>query len=386
MDRQVWTFDPDQPVGEALASMTAQDFDIAAVGPDPIVSFVRRTDLEGSSGTVGDVARPIAVDWCVDRSLSISDLFVQLTQRDYAFVLNGDHVRWIVTRAELNAPAVGVVMLSYLTIIEGGLRLLAGRINEKQLLSFFDSEHRKKIQDLHDKKKKNGTATGVHDCLTLGNWFHVVRKHEPLLLSLGFADTQEHRRATAGFEELRNAVAHGGRLLDELSPTAALDAFSRTRHYASRVWDAIDRMQPIWDIYLKSEISRRKNGKETPLTGSDSPESLGDEVIHIITAWNPGSIGADKRQNDVANRELKKQLQADGVQKIQDAIGRDPDGTQLECSFLVRGLTRQRAAAIGGLFDQAAIFELDNSTLRVIRCPDAKVMAERERRQRSANR
>ena len=41
VDRQVWTFDPDQPVGEALASMTAQDFDIAAVGPDPIVSFVR---------------------------------------------------------------------------------------------------------------------------------------------------------------------------------------------------------------------------------------------------------------------------------------------------------------------------------------------------------
>jgi len=33
VDRQIWTFDPEQPASEALASMTAQDFDIAAVGP-----------------------------------------------------------------------------------------------------------------------------------------------------------------------------------------------------------------------------------------------------------------------------------------------------------------------------------------------------------------
>ena len=380
VNRQVWTFDPDQNVSEAIASMRAQDFDLAAVGPEPVASFVRRIDLEGLSGTVGEFAQPIPIEWCVDRSLPISELFAHLERRDYVFVLNGDHVRWIVTRAELNAPAVGVVMLSYLTIIEGGLRQLARRLNENQLLSLFNTEQRTRIQDLHTRKRRNGIAIGVHDCLTLGNWFHVVRRYPPIFDALGFVDHLQHRRETEGFEDLRNAVAHGGRLLDELSPTAALEAFRRARSYAARVWDAIDRAQPIWDVYLKTEIFRRKNGRETPLTGTDSPEDIGGGSMHVITAWNPGSIGADKIQNEVANRELRKTLEADGVEQIQNAVGRDPDGSQFENSFLVRGLTRRRAAAIGGLFDQAAIFELDELTLRVIRCPDALVMAERARR------
>jgi len=381
VDRQIWTFDPQQPASEALASMTAQDFDIAAVGPEPIMSFVRRSSLQGASGHVGDHAEPIPVRSCVDRSLPISELFSHLERRDHAFVLNGDHVRWIVTLADLNAPAVGVVVLAYLTVIEGGFRELARPLHEKQLLGLInDEQQRQKITDLYAKKKRNNTAIGIHDCLTLGNWFHVVRAHPPFLTDLGFSDTMSHSHETEGFEALRNTVAHGGRLLDELRPDEALDAFRRARHYASRVWNAVDRMQPIWDTYLSSEVARVKNGKEIALTGPTAAGTLGGDVLHVITAWNPGSVGTGSRQNDIANRALKRQLEADGMKNVQRGVGRSPDGTHSEDSFIIGGLTRRRAAAIGGLFDQAAIFELDDTTLRVVRCPDAAVMAERPRR------
>ena len=379
VDRQIWTFDPDQPATEAFASMTAQDFDIAAVGPEPVMSFVCRSSLEGASGPVGDFAEPIPVRSCVDRSLPISELFSHLERRDHAFVLNGDHVRWIVTLADLNAPAVGVVVLAYLTVIEGGFRELARPLQER-VLELVDSEHRQKILDLHAKKKRYNAAIGLHDCLTLGNWLAVVHNHPPILSALGFEETNSHRNATAGFEALRNTVAHGGRLLDELRPDEALDAFRRARHYASRVWNSVDRMQPIWETYSSSEVARVKNGRETLLTGPSAAETLGGGTLHVITAWNPGSVGTGSRQNDIANRALKKQLEADGVKNMQRGVGRSSDGSHSEDSFIVSGLTRERAAAIGGLFDQAAIFELDDSTLRVIRCPDAAVMAERPRR------
>ncbi len=380
VDRQIWTFDPEQPAAEAFASMTAQDFDIAAVGPEPLMSFVSRDALRGATGKVGEYAEPIPVRECVDRSLPIGELFGRLEQRDYAFVLNGDRVKWIVTRADLNAPAVGVVVLAYLTVIEGGFRELARPIPPQQLLDFFEGEFRRAILDLHTRKKSTNTNLGVHDCLTLGNWLHVVRKFAPFLEALGFSDVESHRQATEGFYPLRNSVAHGGRLLDELSPKQALDALRRARHYAKTVWDAVDRMQPIWNVYVASEIVQTKNNKETPLTGPQSVEQLPEQVLHILTAWNPGSVGTDGQQNDIANRALKKQLQADGIKKIRSGLGRSPDGSHVESSFVVSGLTRERAAALGGLFDQAAIFELDDSTLRVIRCPDAAVMAERPRR------
>jgi hypothetical protein len=152
------------------------------------------------------------------------------------------------------------------------------------------------------------------------------------------------------------------------------------RHYAAGVWNAVDRMQPIWDLYLSSEIVRIKKGKEVLLTGPNSVDVKQPSVLHVITAWNPGSVGMDSRQNAHANRMLKKQLDADGVTNVQRGVGRSKDGTHSEESFIVEGLTRKRAAAIGGLFDQAAVFEIDEASLRVIRCPDATVMAERARR------
>lgn len=383
--RQIWTFDPDQPAQEAFASMAALDFDIAAVGPEPLMSFVERSNLKNCTGVVADFAEPIPVRSCVDRSLPIGELFGHLERRAHAFVLNGDHVRWIVTRADLNAPAVGVVVLAYLTAIEGGFRELTRSIDGIRLLEMFDVDHQKRILDLQSFRRRRNTATGVHDCLTLGNWFHVIRRHPPLLKALGFPDTFTHNRETELFEALRNTVAHGGGLLDELSADQALNGFRRAKSYAIRVWDAVDKMQPIWSDYLDSEVVQTRRGVETPLTGPQSPTNLSEPLMHVITAWNPGSVGTDSRQNDIANRLLKKQLEQEGLKNIRKGIGRSVDGTHFEDSFIVAGLTRRRAAAIGGLFDQAAIFEIDSQTLRVIRCPDGTIMAERPRRSREGN-
>ena len=360
--------------------MLAQNFDVAAVGPEPVMKFVSRSKLKNAVGKVEDHAEDISVRECVDRSLPIGELLKHLQQKEHVFVLNGDHVRWIVTRADLNAPVVGIVALSYLTAIEGGFRELTRTMDSQQLLKFFDDINRTKILELHERRKRRNTSIGIHDCLTLGDWFRVVRGHQPLLEALGFINAHEHAIETKSFPDLRNTVAHGGGLLDELSPEDALLGFQQARKYAARVWDAVDRKQPIWETYLSSEIARVKKGKEVLLTGPNSLETIGDGVLHVITAWNPGSVGTDAKQNEIANKVLKKQLETDGVNDFQRGVGRSVDKAYAEESFVVKGLTRKRAAAIGGLFDQAAIFEIDNSRVRVVRCPDAAIMAERPRR------
>ena len=380
VSRQIWTFNPGQPAQEAYASMHAQSFDVAAVGPEPVMKFVSRLKLKNAVGKVEDYAEDISVRECVDRSLPIGELLKHLANKDHVFVLNGDHVRWIVTRADLNAPVVGIVALSYLTAIEGGFRELARTMDSQHLLGHFDQKNRAKILDLYERRKRRNTSIGIHDCLTLGDWFRVVRGHQPFLEALGFVNAHEHAIETNSFPDLRNTVAHGGGLLDELIPEEALLGFQKARRYASRVWDAVDRKQPIWDTYLSSEIARVKKGKEVLLTGANSLETVGDGVLHVITAWNPGSVGTDAKQNEIANKVLRKQLETDGVNDVQRGVGRSIDRAVAEESFVVKGLTRKRAAAIGGLFDQAAIFEIDNSTVRVVRCPDAAVMAERPRR------
>lgn len=377
----VWSVNPTDSAESVLEHMKNRNFDVAAVGPSPLKRFVRREWLGGRTGEVEEFAQDIPVPSCVDRSLPLAELFKHLEQVDHRFVLNGDHVRWIVTHADLNAPAVGVVALAYLTVIEGGFRELTRRMRREEILSFFAGEQLDGIVSLEKKKRQRNIETSVHDCLSLGNWMHVVRNSPSLLVELGFNDRQAHHSATLGFQGLRNTVAHGGRLLDELSPLDALVNLRNARTYADKVWEAVDRSRPIWQDYLDSVVVLRKNQKERTIAGPDASEDWTESgPLHVITAWNPGSIGADDDTNSKANKLLGRQLKREGATSVRAGLGRSRDGSIAEDSFIVSGLTAQRAAAVGGLFGQVAIFEIDRDFLRVLRCPDAAEMGRRERR------
>jgi hypothetical protein len=248
-------------------------------------------------------------------------------------------------------------------------------------LGLFSGDQLRKIVELHQQKKRRNIDTSVHDCLTLGNWMHVVRNYPPFLQELGFSDVDEHREATDGFEGLRNSVAHGGRLLDVLAPLDALVNLKNAKWYAERVWDAVDRARPVWNDYLGSIVVVLKNQREREIAGPGASEEWSEQdVLHVITAWNPGSIGADDDTNSKANKLLHKLLKREGATSIKAGFGRSRDCSIKEDSFVVAGLTRQRAAAIGELFGQAAIFEVDRDHLRVLRCPDASEMGRRSRR------
>jgi hypothetical protein len=145
------------------------------------------------------------------------------------------------------------------------------------------------------------------------------------------------------------------------------------------VWDAVDRVQPLWRQYEDSIVVIRKNGRETTIAGPDAAEWSSEARLHVLTAWNPGSIGTDAQTNEAANKLLKRQLKAEGVSSIKVGAGRSRDGTVEEESFIVSGLTTQRAAALGHLFGQAAVFEIDRDWIRVLRCPDASEMGRRPR-------
>lgn len=85
----------------------------------------------------------------------------------------------------------------------------------------------------------------------------------------------------------------------------------------------------------------------------------------MITASNPGSEDTHPQRNADANDALAALL-ADIAAAALPVVGAARDGSWREDSFLVSGITRADAVAIGARFGQLALFELTDDTLAVV--------------------
>lgn len=125
-----------------------------------------------------------------------------------------------------------------------------------------------------------------------------------------------------------------------------------------------------WDAYLATIVTITLPGGLVTITPTDElatgelPAALG-ELVHVVTAWNPGSRPLDRADNKARNARLRQALE-----RMQagfcPAMGCSPDGTWCEDGFAVpdqpRGVMRDLAAAHG----QAGLFEIRTGELAVV--------------------
>jgi Protein of unknown function (DUF3293) len=89
--------------------------------------------------------------------------------------------------------------------------------------------------------------------------------------------------------------------------------------------------------------------------------------IHVLTAWNPGHERLRDAVNAHANRRLEARIR-ESRPTVFEARGESPEGDHAEDSFVVIGLEREAALALGREFRQAAIFELIDGAQIVVGC------------------
>jgi hypothetical protein len=121
------------------------------------------------------------------------------------------------------------------------------------------------------------------------------------------------------------------------------------------------------ELYLKTEVSIEEGGR---LVSARDSSLVAAEVVHIITAWNPGDARPSRDENDNANRRLFDRLESLRCKPVR-ALGSDPDSDHFEESWAIVGLSDVQARAIGAEFGQVAVFRLSSLTQTVIACIDS---------------
>lgn len=377
----LWTVDPSLSAADAASMLAARDFDVAGVAEEPVTRQITRGQLAGVDGLVSDVAHPILASEAVEKSLPLADLVEILRHREFVYVLDHDRVGWLATRSDLQAPAVSVVVLSYLVSIEVALSSLVPCHLGGSWFGALPKARQMQAQQIYAEKVRRNVSTGLEDCLYFNDWMRLAGRSDSLRRALGFETRNAFDRATGAFADLRNDLAHGGTLLDGAAPGAAIERFARIRTFAEQVWDLVEELHERWDLYLATELEM-VDGQ--PLTGPSSNTLPGrSAVIHVLTAWNPGSMTRSHDENRAANDELRGLLVRHGHKPL-DGIGCSPDRRWCEESLVVSGMTRSAAAELAERFGQHAIFELTRTELLVVRARDARVMRRRARKAAAA--
>src|SRR5947209_510424 len=220
----LWTVDPTERAVDAVAALSARNFDLAGVTASPVTHFVQRAALEkGGNARVHRYSTPIPASMCVEKSLPLTQLFRRLRESEFAFVLDGDEVSSLVTRADLQAPAIGVVVLAYLTVIESGLRALVMAAAGDSFFDLLPPARQLIVEELFRKKSRQNVATGYEDCLYFSDWLCCAKK-AAIWRQLGFVSATSFADVTGSFADVRNNLAHGGTVLDgDIGALAALD-------------------------------------------------------------------------------------------------------------------------------------------------------------------
>lgn len=344
---------PDDPVGEVLAWMTGNDFDIVPVGEARCTGFVRREDLKACerAAPLFRCVQPLSESVVLSPSTSLEHAIQHLVSTGWFFLGEDGRVEGIATRHDLGKPAVSLYLFAKTMIFESGIRRLIGTYENTPIPDAAPDEE--------------GDAIGpkyIREVILM------AKRNKRLLRDLGYSGKGSSGRfdkLTKFVNRLRNHIAHGRSILaigeSECSHASRIQELDSL---LTRIKQLCEERDQVWDAYASTQIVRRTVVEEA-WTGDSAVDLPGNDSMVVLTAANPHEEFLGQKENDERNRELEIFLKQRGYSPI-SVEGRSPCGRWTEDSFAIPGMTRAEAAEICRLFRQRAFFEIISGELHVI--------------------
>ena len=352
--------DPDEPALEIVAWMTANNFDIVPVSNGDQIGFVSKVTLESfrDDEAIRKAICPIDKAFMISPNASLRDVLDKfiLTGSSWLFVDGVNKPQGIVTLYDLEKPAVSLLLLAKILMLEAGLRRLLGTYTNTPIPD-SPSEHGiagepQKLYELLDK----------------------VREESSLVSELGFSLISgevvlkgQFRDVTTRIRLLRNHLAHGGSILNKVkNPLEAVQRINEIDDLLEKVKSKVDDRDQVWNAFINTIIVDKSDGKEIFWVGANAIPLPMQLPIFVISAENPFEEVLLSDQNNKRTSCLRKLLKYREL-KFMKVFGKSPHGSWKQASFAIEGISKKDACELAKKFGQRAIFELtQDDKMRVI--------------------
>jgi hypothetical protein len=218
--------------------MVEHGFDAAPLDEPEPHRFVGASWLERNGDPVVGQARPIDATLLVSSDLGLADGVSRLKAHPYYFILQRDNLQGIVTRADLQRPAVGMVLFSLILTSETAANVIINRCLGPTWIEHLPAEQQARVDAIFQQRVRTNTQVTRLECLMLHDRLRLLGKCDRVVPELGFASGKEFKRWKKRIVNLRDNLAHGGELLHaEPEPIRAIHLFEDVRSFAERIWE-----------------------------------------------------------------------------------------------------------------------------------------------------
>jgi hypothetical protein len=328
--------------------MEINDFDVAPVQGSDQPMVVLRSELAdlGDERIVITCARPVNNEQLVSSFTTLPRSLEILRSHGWFLVYDNGEITGIVTRSDMERPAISIYIFARLISLEHGLRRLLGSYSNTPITDVPPSD----VDTVGPKY--------------LSDVLKAIRAIPALVENLGFTSKSAFDRGTGFVVDLRNHLAHGRSILAQTSDAqGAVKRIFDLDRLVSCISSLLTERKQIWNAFESTTIVQ-KNEVENVWAGSGSVVLPLPTPIHILTAYNPFERVLSNEENEKRHEALRRLLLHRPVQFVL-VYGQSPDGQWIEPSYAVHGFSRSEACGLARDIGQRAIFELDEQFLYV---------------------
>jgi hypothetical protein len=206
------SFDADRPVSECLGILRKNQFKVAGIREDGVITgYVKTSELVDGPGSCGDHCRAVDDAEVIAADTDLSQTIRALSKRQRMFVTAFGKVNGIVTWTDLQKPPVRMWLFGVITMIEMAFtQMIAAWFPDdgwKRLIS--QSRLGKAESLLAERRRRNdGGAVQLLDCLQFSDKGQILVKDEDARRVMGLRSKREGDRLIRDLGSLRDSLAH----------------------------------------------------------------------------------------------------------------------------------------------------------------------------------
>ncbi len=234
----------DSRTEDVRRALTLRGFDVAGVKDtltNEVIGYVLIDEL--GDGGLRQSMRSITADLLVSDSTPIAEIFSVLTGREFAFVLSGQRIAGIITRADINKPPVRIYLFGMTSLFEMHLNAWVHHFyDDEGWVEKVPEQRMEAAIRIYDLKKEKNQQLSMLECLQLCDKRDLLAKSDRFRAE--FAVSKKGFDSFGkGVEKVRNELAHSQySIIANIAWADLLQVVERTELFLMRSDDTIERL------------------------------------------------------------------------------------------------------------------------------------------------
>lgn len=194
---------------DAKAELRKRDFDIAGVisgNKNDVIGYLIADELK--EGLVSQYYHKLETTLIISDSTPLVSLFSILKDNDFIFVLSGQSISGMITRADINKPVMRIYLFGMISLLEMHLNFWINKsFPNESWKDKINAKRLEEINNLYEERKQIKQDLTLLDCMQFCDKRDLLKKDIDFLKKFNFNKKLWHKFLRTS-EKIRNSLAH----------------------------------------------------------------------------------------------------------------------------------------------------------------------------------